>query len=65
MSFVGGTLAEVRTGLLQRNPSFCGKAPTWLIEIILQNLEDVIAKGQPKDSDIERFALGAIKYLAD
>ncbi len=62
-------LFELKTGLQQKDPKFCGVAPEWLIEKVLRNLDNVIAQarsdGQEANQRIKDFAIGAIRYVAD
>ena len=62
-------LIELKTGLRQKDPTFCGGAPAWLIEAVLRNLDIVTAQLQTDDQvtnqRINGLAIGAIRYVAD
>jgi hypothetical protein len=60
-------LRTLQLGLQSNDPAVCGAAPSWIVDAVLNNLENVTKGLSPAELDcnVKGLALGAIKYVAD
>jgi hypothetical protein len=65
VSVIADKLIELKMGLQRNDPTFCGAAPSWLVETIQRNLDAIIAQAPDDCQRIKDFAVGAIRYVAD
>jgi hypothetical protein len=62
-------LMDLKSGLQSKDPAFCGEAPSWIIDTVLDNLVGILGPTasplQIRNDQVASFARGAIKYVAD
>ncbi len=62
-------LMDLKSTLEMKDPAFCGEAPSWIIDTVLDNLVGLVGAGatplQIRDDQVASFARGAIRYVAD
>lgn len=59
------TIREVRDLISNGDSAFCGDCPEWIRQSLVQRLDELLQSGEADKTGLDRFRIGAIRFLAD